>query len=567
MISNKRFSSSANIKNRTFFSALCVGLLLLLAILPTISYIKLAPALIIREYLLTLLYILLATLLWRNRYTRVLSFALLIIWVTNVITPFFMWFLYDKFMDINFQIIINIYSTNVSEAVDFVRAFWQIPLLSLLILLVTCWLVAHLSVKINITLLKFSSLLFLLVVFYKCGESYAQGHMSDPAYPVLEKNIFPYASLNNLGGFVRAYNLHQELSFIRDTQSQVPLLPLQAINTGIETYVLVIGESARRNNLSLYGYYRDTSPQVNAEINNLYLFEQAIAPAPTTILALSAALSIKEPDSNDFLLLNNNIINLANAAGYETFWFSRQGMVSKWDTQITVIAQRAKHKEWLENSAEYDDQLLSRLDLALAAPGKKKLIVLHINGSHISACNKYPPSEAIFTSQDSRLEYEDCYDNSIHFTDKVLGDIFARLQNKPASVFYFSDHGLSRIVDDSGEVSYVHAAIDPTKEALEVPQFIWYSPALAKKARIIGHYTAPYPTKDNYYLLQNWLGISQGNEPQTRPPWLRGYRPHSRIEVVDTQLHRFNYQQLRSDSDLTPRSATAPTKPEDTNDN
>ncbi|EIG47661.1 hypothetical protein ESTG_01609 [Escherichia coli B799] len=73
---------------------------------------------------------------------------------------------------------------------------------------------------------------------------------------------------------------------------------------------------------------------------------------------------------------------------------------------------------------------------------------------------------------------EVCYDNSIHYTDSLLGQVFTMLETRRASVMYFSDHGLE--YDPTKEHAYFHGGIKPSQQAYHVPMFIWYSPALAK---------------------------------------------------------------------------------------
>ncbi|MDP4361120.1 sulfatase-like hydrolase/transferase, partial [Escherichia coli] len=71
---------------------------------------------------------------------------------------------------------------------------------------------------------------------------------------------------------------------------------------------------------------------------------------------------------------------------------------------------------------------------------------------------------------------EVCYDNSIHYTDSLLGQVFAMLETRRASVMYFSDHGLE--YDPTKEHAYFHGGIKPSQQAYHVPMFIWYSPTL-----------------------------------------------------------------------------------------
>ncbi len=51
------------------------------------------------------------------------------------------------------------------------------------------------------------------------------------------------------------------------------------------------------------------------------------------------------------------------------------------------------------------------------------------------ACSAYPQSSAVFQPQDDQ---DACYDNSIHYTDSLLGQVFELLKDRRASVMYFA---------------------------------------------------------------------------------------------------------------------------------
>ncbi|MCV5117130.1 sulfatase-like hydrolase/transferase, partial [Escherichia coli] len=69
-----------------------------------------------------------------------------------------------------------------------------------------------------------------------------------------------------------------------------------------------------------------------------------------------------------------------------------------------------------------------------------------------------------------------CYDNSIHYTDSLLGQVFELLKDRRASVMYFADHGLAR--DPTTKNVYFHGGREASQQAYHAPMFIWYSPVL-----------------------------------------------------------------------------------------
>lgn len=487
-------------------------LIVLLSLVPLLGA-EQAPLLFkFREFFLTFCYIVFAALLWRNKYTRIVSVILVLLWTVNSAIAIIIYQLFDS--QLNYQLAMTILSTNRQESQDFLFAYWHILFISSLLFCALLYFVHVCSETLSRRVLLLLSAILLLTVTYKYAESAFRGRLSDPSFNMAEK-VLPYTSLYNFGIFSRAY---QELNLLNTVANYTPT----------------------------YHYSRPTTPNIENQLSNLFVFEQAIAPAPITTMALASALTIKAPDDMTPTLLNDNIVNMANHAGFETYWFSRQNVIGQYETVVTSIAKSAQHKEWL--SSGYDDVLLTKLDEALASATpdkKKKLIILHTNGSHLSACNQYPKEDGNFTH--GRSEYEDCYDNSILFTDKLLGQIFAKLSTQHASVLYFSDHGqLKRI--KRGEIDYVHGAINPSKESVDVPQFIWFSPRVELVDKTIGSYAQPYSTTNNYWLVANWLGINKINGTEISSPLKTDYLPQDKIIIMDTRLNIFDYRDLPADN-------------------
>jgi glucan phosphoethanolaminetransferase (alkaline phosphatase superfamily) len=308
-------------------------------------------------------------------------------------------------------------------------------------------------------------------------------------------------------------------------------------NTGIENYVVIVGESARRSNMQLYGFGLDTTPVVSALTDNTLVFEHAIAPASATVLAVPMILSKADPDNFTVQGLADNILRVANDAGFYTEWISAQGNSGKSNNYVVAIASLSKNAQWINTN--YDEELLPELDKALTVAGRK-LIILHINGSHEMACIRYPASADYFHTQD---KYEDCYNNAIRYTDHVIGEVVKRLSNSSSALLYFSDHGLEK--NPNLESHYMHGSRNPSKEAYDVPQFIWYSPsALANKSRRLGTVEERYSTAHNYELMLSLMGISTGI-PHCESPLEACYKPEAAFPVMDGGRHIFNYDDLR----------------------
>ncbi|MDR1789578.1 MAG: phosphoethanolamine transferase [Opitutaceae bacterium] len=296
--------------------------------------------------------------------------------------------------------------------------------------------------------------------------------------------------------------------------------------TGVETYVIVIGESARRANMGLYGYGRDTTPREDAAVSRMLRFTNAVSPAAGTLASVPLSLCRTSAAEGRGEVLDNpadNVVALANAAGFATFWISKQSSAGLWRSTISDIAGMAGKLAWVRG--KHDGAALPELDAALASPGRK-LILLHIDGSHEPPGEKYPRAFAKFTGGNGM---DDEYDNSIHYTDHLIGEIFARLAGARASVLYYSDHALMRAAR-RGHFKYRYVfGRKAYREAFEIPLWIWWSPAVSAPVKT-GVINGLYSTGNNYLLIRDWLGVTLGGDKAPSP--LRdGWEAPERVRV------------------------------------
>lgn len=231
--------------------------------------------------------------------------------------------------------------------------------------------------------------------------------------------------------------------------------------------VLVIGESARRDRHHIYGYGVPTTPEMDklpgllAFNNMLTLYPVTTGAVPVILAKRDQAIATGKPEPD--------LVSLFSQAGYQTWWISNQAAMGQYDSLISIYATRADHA-WFARSMSrfgriaFDDILLPHFQQALAAPGRNKLIVLHLFGSHEKVAERYPAAFGKFA---------DPYDDSILYTDHILGLITAALQKLPGdnALVYVSDHGL-KLRECDGRIEHFDM-----KQAFEVPFYVWLSPA------------------------------------------------------------------------------------------
>lgn len=432
---------------------------------------------------------------------------------------------------------ISVLQSDPDEVVKMLGMY--IPYLCAFAFLSLLFLAVIIKYDVSLPTKKVTGILLLIVIsgslFSACQFAYKDAKNKKAFSPyILASRFATYTPFFNLNYFALAAKEHQRLLSIANT---VPYFQLSVRDTGIDTYVLIVGESVRVDNMSLYGYTRSTTPQVEAQRKQIKLFNQAISGAPYTALSVSLSLTADSVLSHDIHNYPDNIINMANQAGFQTFWLSSQSAFRQNGTAVTSIAMRAMETVYVRG---FDELLLPHLSQALQQnTQQKKLIVLHLNGSHEPACSAYPQSSAVFQPQDDQ---DACYDNSIHYTDSLLGQVFELLKDRRASVMYFADHGLER--DPTKKNVYFHGGREASQQAYHVPMFIWYSPVLGDGVDRTTENNI-FSTAYNNYLINAWMGVTKPEQPQTLEEVIAHYKGDSR--VVDANHDVFDYVMLRKE--------------------
>ena len=275
-------------------------------------------------------------------------------------------------------------------------------------------------------------------------------------------------------------------------------------------YVLVIGESVRKDYMSLYGFPIENSSFLKSAKGTIIDGYTATAPNTTTAL-LRMFLKQKNGD----FVYADNLISLAKMGGFDTYWLSNQGSVGEWDTPIAKIASLCDHKVFTKKGDYssmniYDSALLPVLQRFLEEKSARpRLFVLHIMGSHI-----YFPERL---EQSVHYNYYNrnfsAYLQTIEQTDKFLQRVYELLeaQHHPFSMLYFADHGLmTKDRSSSFFATLTHGDTHPNKAVYRIPFAL-----LSSDDR--EHKVVKVP-KSGFYFLKgyaHWLGIDE--------PTLRGY--------------------------------------------
>jgi heptose-I-phosphate ethanolaminephosphotransferase len=256
------------------------------------------------------------------------------------------------------------------------------------------------------------------------------------------------------------------------------------------TLVLVIGESTNRQHMSLYGYQRATTPLLDGLKNELHLFQQVVAPRPYTIESLQQVLTFADQENPDLHLTKPNLLNIMKQAGYKSYWITNQQTVTRRNTMLTTFSKQTDVQIYLNNarmqdSRQYDGDVIFPFNKALQDPSPRKFIVVHLLGTHMQYIFRYPPEYNRFTDSSGldevfdgdQVEVINTYDNAVLYNDFVVSSLIKGLaaSRQPGLLTYFSDHGED--VFDSGNHDVLgRNEASPTLPMYAVPFFVWKSP-------------------------------------------------------------------------------------------
>lgn len=275
-------------------------------------------------------------------------------------------------------------------------------------------------------------------------------------------------------------------------------------------YVVVIGESTSSWHMQLYGYGRETNPKLLEIKDELLLFNNVITPNVHTILALEKILTFTNFD-HPSPEKNASVVQLANEAEFETYWISNQQPVGIHESISTIIGNAAKNKYFIATEGYkytiHDEALLPIFDQVLQEKKKKKLIFLHLIGTHVAYYKRYPSEFDIFNTisrpdlDKEANEFINTYDNATRYNDAIISAVIekVKLLNTNSYVAYFSDHG-----DDVFDVAKMagHNEYLGTKPMYEVPFLVWFSKKYNERSKL---FSKKDVFKQRAYNLEDFL--------------------------------------------------------------
>ncbi len=247
--------------------------------------------------------------------------------------------------------------------------------------------------------------------------------------------------------------------------------------------VFVIGETTRWDHMGLLGYERDTTPLLAQEPNVIALRGTSCDTATKLSLRCMFVRENGTEDNAQRTLKERNVFAVLRKLGFTSELFGMQSeawFYSSLDANSYEIREIIA-SEYANSKRPIDDMLLvDQMEKSIKKyPQGKHLVVLHTKGSHHLYSQRYTREFARFTPECmdiddtcTRQQLVNSFDNSILYIDHMLKNVFDKLRDKNALVFYVPDHGES--IDENNHFHATPKEMAPP-EQFRVPFIVWAS--------------------------------------------------------------------------------------------
>lgn len=311
----------------------------------------------------------------------------------------------------------------------------------------------------------------------------------DKQAPVLGSRLMPWSYIVNS---FRYYSHWKKLN-----QKETPL-PDATFDESRDIVILVIGESARSQNFSLYGYERETNPLIKADSVSIL---KAKASDTYTTAAVKAILQHQRSRT-----LYEILPNYLQRNGVDVIW-----RTSNWGTPPIHVEKRFTKKQlaqmYPESDGRYDGILLAGLKEEIEKSQADKIFIgLHTYTSHGPSYFSNTPDEfkkfmpeclTVEMAQADRQELINAYDNTVLYTDYLIHSLIEMLRGIPdrrSCVIFISDHGES-LGENNLYMHGVPLSMAPDVQT-DIPFIVWLSDnsMKIKNIEMAGHHNIYHTT-------------------------------------------------------------------------
>lgn len=422
---------------------------------------------------------------------KIAGFIAIFIWLTAL--PGFGYFLIYR-QELTQSLLYIIFESNAMESKEYLQNYFSFSvLLGFIVFSLMPYFIWRNIRAFQLHLKKAAcvSTAIFTVVFLSPAIKAVSAQSFKPAYKSLDRHL-SVAPPWQLGfGYL---NYQTELNVVEQNLLQLNKIPqLENLSEASKplptTVVLVIGESTNRLHMGLYGYPRDTNPKLKSIASELKIFNNVFASRPNTIESLEQVLTFADQRHPDWYKTKPSLISMMKQAGYKSIWITNQQTLTARNTMLTTFAKQADQQVFLnttrkQNAYSFDEKVLAPYADALQDNTEKKLIVVHLLGTHMKYSYRYPERADFFkdsndllsTLSDDQKDTINAYDNAVRYNDGIVYALIEQLKAKQqhSLLVYFSDHGDD--VFDSGDHHFQgRNEGKPTYPMYAVPFVVWHS--------------------------------------------------------------------------------------------
>jgi heptose-I-phosphate ethanolaminephosphotransferase len=448
-----------------------------------------------------------------------------LLWLTSLVSIAYFCIYGQEFSQ---SVIFTIFESNPAESQEFIAQYfvwWMIPVF--LGHTLVSWLlwrnVKPFEMPAKKALLVSALILVGLIVYPLLKYKFIDRDPVDQVVEKLQVRFEPAVPWQLVIGYVQYREQLANMEALLKGNAQIPPLQnLQDKNADLPaTLVLIIGESTNRQHMSLYGYPRKTTPLLDAMKDDLLVFKQVIGPRPYTIEALQQVLTFADQQHPDLYLTKPSIMNMMRQAGYKSFWITNQQTMTKRNTMLTTFSKYTDKQVYLnntrlQNSRQYDGDVLAPFAEALQDPAPRKLIVLHLLGTHMKYKYRYPDEYIHFKDNanlapvlgKNKVEVINSYDNAVLYNDFVVSNIIKTYEKSRQNGFlvYFSDHG-EDVYEAPGYNMLGRNEASPTLPMYAVPFLLWMTPDWRAKMPEINNDVLERPYSMSHFI-HTWADLA-----------------------------------------------------------
>lgn len=256
-----------------------------------------------------------------------------------------------------------------------------------------------------------------------------------------------------------AGNLISAIEFKYNREDYPPKPELKYRDTarqGAPSMVMVIGESLNVDHMQIYGYPRETTPNLVRleKEGRVVALRNAVSIGPRTLCSVPYMMTgLMGVDPHGVIYSVPTIFNYAKSASYNTALITAQDF--QWrNIDKLFVDQDMDHFEQGINFSPNVSVSIGADDRDVLVKGIKPwldrqrtsdnpfMLVVQMSGSHTPFASQVPRDMKQFLPEENPNSIN-AYDNTVWYTDHILNELLesVRAQNPEAWIFYSSDHG------------------------------------------------------------------------------------------------------------------------------